>query len=203
MLDQRKLPREETYVTLRSVEEVAQAIETMVVRGAPAIGCAAALGIALAATTSRATGADALRVDVEAASERLARTRPTAVNLFWGLGRMREAFEAALVALRGDVAGVRARLVAAAEAIVAEDVETCRAIGRSGLAGDPGERAPAHALQRGRARDGRLRHRARRRACRVRGRPAAPRVRRRDAPVPAGRAPHRVGAARGRASRSR
>jgi methylthioribose-1-phosphate isomerase len=133
MLDQRKLPREETYVTLRTVEEVAEAIETMVVRGAPAIGCAAALGIALAATTSRATGADALRADVEAASERLAKTRPTAVNLFWGLGRMREEFEAALVAQRGDVAGVQARLVAAAVAIVAEDVEVCRAIGRSGL----------------------------------------------------------------------
>lgn len=133
MLDQRKLPREETYVTLRTVEEVAQAIETMVVRGAPAIGCAAALGMALAATTSHATEADALRADVEAARERLAKTRPTAVNLFWGLGRMREELERALVALRGDVAGVRARLVAAAEAIVAEDVEVCRAIGRSGL----------------------------------------------------------------------
>lgn len=133
MLDQRKLPREETYVTLRSVEEVAQAIETMVVRGAPAIGCAAALGIALAATTSRARDADALQADVESASRRLAGTRPTAVNLFWGLGRMREELERAIAAHRDDLAAVRERIVAAAQEIVAEDVETCRAIGRSGL----------------------------------------------------------------------
>jgi methylthioribose-1-phosphate isomerase len=133
MLDQRKLPREELYVTLPAVEDVAQAIETMVVRGAPAIGCAAALGVALAATTSRATSAVALRRDVETAIERLARTRPTAVNLFWGLGRMREELEEAAGAPGADPAVVRARLVAAAKRIVTEDVEICRAIGRSGL----------------------------------------------------------------------
>lgn len=133
MLDQRKLPREEVYVTLRSVEEVARAIETMVVRGAPAIGCAAALGMALAATTSSARDADALRADVEAASARLAKTRPTAVNLFWGLGRMREEFEQAIAVHRGDVESVRQRLVEAAQAIVVADVATCRAIGRAGL----------------------------------------------------------------------
>ena len=133
MLDQRKLPREEVYVTLPAVEDVAQAIETMVIRGAPAIGCAAALGVALAATTSRATSAVALRRDVETAIERLARTRPTAVNLFWGLGRMREELEEAADAPGADPAVVRARLVAAAKRIVAEDVQICRAIGRSGL----------------------------------------------------------------------
>jgi methylthioribose-1-phosphate isomerase len=133
MLDQRLLPGEEVYVRLRTVEEVARAIETMVVRGAPAIGCAAALGIALAATTSRAADLGGLRRDVEAAAERLARTRPTAVNLFWGLGRMREAFEAASGAPGADPSGVRARLVARANEIVGEDVEVCRAIGRSGL----------------------------------------------------------------------
>ena len=95
MLDQRKLPRQELYVTLRSVEEVAQAIETMVVRGAPAIGCAAALGVALAARASQARTIGALRADVEAAIARLARTRPTAVNLFWALGRIRAELEAA------------------------------------------------------------------------------------------------------------
>jgi methylthioribose-1-phosphate isomerase len=133
MLDQRLLPRQETYLTLRSVEDVARAIETMAVRGAPAIGCAAALGVALAATTSAAGDLPALRRDVEAAVERLAKTRPTAVNLFWGLGRMREELAGAERAPSATVASVRARLVERANAIVAEDVETCRAIGRSGL----------------------------------------------------------------------
>lgn len=133
MLDQRKLPRQEVYVTLRTVEEVAQAIETMVIRGAPAIGCAAALGVALAATTSQATSTGALRSDIETAIERLAKTRPTAVNLFWGLGRMREELETASRAGGADVASVRAHLVAAGNQIVADDVEICRAIGRSGL----------------------------------------------------------------------
>jgi methylthioribose-1-phosphate isomerase len=133
MLDQRKLPRQEIYVTLRSVEEVAQAIETMVVRGAPAIGCAAALGVALAATTSGARDLGALYRDVETAIERLAKTRPTAVNLFWGLRCMREELGAAERAPGASVASVRDNLVAKANAIVAEDVEICRAIGRSGL----------------------------------------------------------------------
>jgi methylthioribose-1-phosphate isomerase len=133
MLDQRKLPREEVYVTLSAVEDVAQAIETMVVRGAPAIGCAAALGVALAATTSQATSMAALRRDVETAIERLARTRPTAVNLFWGLGRMREELDAAAKVPGADPPSVRAQLVAAANRIVEEDVEICRAIGRAGL----------------------------------------------------------------------
>ncbi len=133
MLDQRKLPREEIYVTLRTVEDVALAIETMVIRGAPAIGCAAALGVALAATTSPATSIDALRRDIETASARLAKTRPTAVNLFWGLGRMREQLDTASRAPGADLASVRAHLVAAANRIVEEDVEICRAIGRAGL----------------------------------------------------------------------
>ena len=133
MLDQRKLPREETYVTLTTVEDVALAIETMVIRGAPAIGCAAALGVALAGTTSQATSLDALRRDVETASARLATTRPTAVNLFWGLRRMREELDAASRVPRADLASVRNHLVAAAKRIVEEDVEICRAIGRSGL----------------------------------------------------------------------
>src|SRR5512144_2200788 len=110
MLDQRKLPRQELYVTLRSVEEVAQAIETMVVRGAPAIGCAAALGVALGATTSPARDLPALRRDVETAIERLAKTRPTAVNLFWGLGRMRDELAAAERPPGASVASVRAHL---------------------------------------------------------------------------------------------
>lgn len=80
LLDQTKLPREEVYLELRDLESVARAIETMVVRGAPAIGITAAYGIALAARAG---------LELGAADQRLRRTRPTAVNLFWALDRMR------------------------------------------------------------------------------------------------------------------
>lgn len=114
LLDQRRLPGEEVWVACTSEEEVADAIRRMVVRGAPAIGCAAAYGVALAARR----GADLGR-----AIELLAATRPTAVNLFWALGRMREA-----------AAGGPDALEARAIAIQAEDVAMCRAIGRHGAA---------------------------------------------------------------------
>jgi methylthioribose-1-phosphate isomerase len=132
VLDQRRLPQQERYLTLRSVEEIAEAIETMAVRGAPAIGCAAAMGVARAALTSRVQQLDVLRRELEAACERLACTRPTAANLFWALGRMRETLDAAAREPGADVATVRERLVAAAQRLLEEDVETCRAIGRAG-----------------------------------------------------------------------
>jgi methylthioribose-1-phosphate isomerase len=94
LLDQRRLPSEEVYLTLATVEEVARAIENLAVRGAPAIGCTAAFGIALAAVEADARDPDALREALEAAFERLARTRPTAVNLFASLRRMREVLTA-------------------------------------------------------------------------------------------------------------
>jgi methylthioribose-1-phosphate isomerase len=137
LLDQRLLPSDEVYVRLRTVEEVARAIETLVVRGAPAIGCTAALGVALAAAGSAAADLAALGRDVDAARARLARTRPTAVNLFWALGRMADAFAAACTAPGADPARVRRALVAAAGRLVEEDVATCRAIGRAGLAALP------------------------------------------------------------------
>jgi methylthioribose-1-phosphate isomerase len=139
LLDQRLLPRDEVVVRLRTVEEVARAIETMVVRGAPAIGCTAALGMALAAVRAEGDTA-AVGAAVAAAGERLARTRPTAVNLFWALGRMRAALAAAIQAPAADAASVRAALVAAAQRLVDADVAACRAIGRAGLAAVP-ERA--------------------------------------------------------------
>jgi methylthioribose-1-phosphate isomerase len=121
MLDQRLLPAEERYVSLSSAEEVAIAIETMVVRGAPAIGIAAAYGAVLG-------GGD------EAAIARLGRTRPTAVNLAWALERMRRvAREAASHAPAERLA----RLAAEARAIHREDVAACRAIGRVGAARVP------------------------------------------------------------------
>ncbi len=132
LLDQRRLPGEEIYLDLMEVEDLAQAIESLAVRGAPAIGCAAALGIALAAITSKASDASSLQDDLSRAHERLARTRPTAVNLFWALGRMRETADAAFATPEANVDSVRARIVDAARALVADDVEICRAIGRAG-----------------------------------------------------------------------
>lgn len=131
MLDQRRLPEEEVYLTLCGVEEIAQAIENLTIRGAPAIGCAAAMGIALAAVTSAATGVEALLADLERASERLARTRPTAVNLFWALRRMSEVWKSN--ARADGVDAIRAVLIREAQAIHDEDVQTCRAIGSAGL----------------------------------------------------------------------
>jgi len=133
LLDQRLLPGEERYLTLTSVEDVALAIERLVVRGAPAIACAAALGCALGAARSEAATADALRVEVEAALARLARTRPTAVNLFWAIDRMRSRLDALLAGSGGDPVRVRDGLVAEALEILREDVQTNREIGAHGL----------------------------------------------------------------------
>ncbi len=133
MLDQRRLPAEEIYLVLESVEEVAQAIESLAVRGAPAIGCAAALGVARGAVMSRSADVAGLQQDLGAAIERLARTRPTAVNLFWALDRMRAEIAAAASAPDVRAADVRRRVVAAACALVDEDVAICRALGRAGV----------------------------------------------------------------------
>src|SRR5208337_5525122 len=93
LIDQTKLPTEETYVTCKSYEEVAEAIRTMIVRGAPAIGVAAAMGVALGIRDSEATNYSELQRDFSHISDVLAATRPTAVNLFWGIRRMRTKFE--------------------------------------------------------------------------------------------------------------
>src|SRR5271165_4013131 len=92
-IDQRKLPTEETYVTCTTYEEVAEAIRSMVVRGAPAIGVAAAMGIALGVKQSQAANSDALKPEFARICDTLAGTRPTAVNLFWAIARMRKLFE--------------------------------------------------------------------------------------------------------------
>ncbi len=133
LLDQRRLPGDEVYLTLGSAEEVAQAIENMAVRGAPAIGCAAALGVARAALASRARDLDALRGDVERAAARLAGTRPTAVNLFGALARMRRTCDAACAEPGADPERVRQRLVEVARAMLREDEAACRALGAAGL----------------------------------------------------------------------
>jgi methylthioribose-1-phosphate isomerase len=133
LLDQRELPARELYLTLREVEEVAVAIESLAVRGAPAIGCTAALGIALAALRVEAGSAAELAAALDPAFERLARTRPTAVNLFWALGRMRDELGQAVAAAGSSPQSVRDHLAAAAQRILEEDVDVCRAIGAAGL----------------------------------------------------------------------
>jgi methylthioribose-1-phosphate isomerase len=129
LLDQRRLPAEEVYLECRSWPEVAEAIRTLAVRGAPAIGVTAAFGMALAALASPARDADGLLADLDAARRGLAATRPTAVNLFWALDRMRRVGEAHR-ALPPDA--LRSRLVAEAEAILEEDVLANRRLGAFG-----------------------------------------------------------------------
>jgi methylthioribose-1-phosphate isomerase len=128
MIDQRLLPAEESYVTCRTPEEVAEAIRSMVIRGAPAIGIAGAMGLALAVLRARA---DRLEEEFEAAYRLLASTRPTAVNLFWALDRMK----ATLDALQGASAEDRRhRLVEEAQRILREDIDANRALGEHGAA---------------------------------------------------------------------
>jgi methylthioribose-1-phosphate isomerase len=134
ILDQRELPARECYRTLRSVEEVAEAIESLAVRGAPAIGCAAAMAVALGAATCEATDtAELVRTLEDDAIPRLAATRPTAVNLFWALGRVRAALSELAAAPGATPDTVRRGLVEEAERLLEEDRQTCEAIGRAGL----------------------------------------------------------------------
>src|SRR5579872_7067675 len=131
MIDQRKLPAQEIYVRCRTAAEVARAIKTMVIRGAPAIGVAAAMGIALGVRKSTATGTQKLAAEFYRICELMAATRPTAVNLFWAIERMKRAFAAAAGA-GASVEQIQDRLEREAEAIHDEDVASCRAMGAWG-----------------------------------------------------------------------
>ena len=95
MIDQRKLPAQEVYVRCGTAAEVAKAIRTMVIRGAPAIGVAAAMGIAFGMRRSRATGTRQFATEFQRLCDMMAATRPTAVNLFWAIERMKRVFAAA------------------------------------------------------------------------------------------------------------
>ena len=128
MIDQRRLPAEQVMLRCRDHHEVAEAIREMAIRGAPAIGVAAALGLALGVRRSRAEGA-ALRTEWSDMCAELAATRPTAVNLFWAIERMRRRFEA--LAAAGGTA-LRDALLAEALAIQQEDLEACRRMGDLG-----------------------------------------------------------------------
>jgi methylthioribose-1-phosphate isomerase len=131
MIDQRLLPTEEKYLMLRSYEEVAEAIKKMVVRGAPAIGVSAAMGLALGAKQSVGTSIPDLQYDFDYMCEVMAATRPTAVNLFWAIERMREALRRAK-AQTSDVETAKNLLIEEAQAIFNEDLESNRAMGRFG-----------------------------------------------------------------------
>ena len=128
LIDQRALPEREEIVLCRSVAEIAAAIEDLVVRGAPAVGCTAAYGIAIAARRAVEAGLD-LSGEVASARTRLAATRPTAVNLFWALDRMMARFETVRTA--SPVEAARTLLAEACD-IEHEDAEACRRIGRAG-----------------------------------------------------------------------
>ena len=130
MIDQTKLPAEESYVTCRDYIEVADAIRTMVIRGAPAIGCAAAMGVAIGVLKA---GDDGLDAKVDEICSTLAATRPTAVNLFWALDRMRSLYRAQRE--RGAApAAIRQRLVDEAQLVLQEDIAINRTLGRHGAA---------------------------------------------------------------------
>jgi len=126
MIDQTKLPLREEYVTCRTYEDVAAAIRDMVIRGAPAIGVAAAMGVALGVLHADERDLDA---QVEHICDTLARTRPTAVNLFWALDRMKKVYRS----LRGlPIAEIRERLAREAQQVRLEDIAINQAIGRHG-----------------------------------------------------------------------
>ena len=131
MLDQRRLPGEEIQVTCTDYQGVAKAIREMVIRGAPAIGVAAAMGVAIGVQKSTASSVEALKQEFPAICETLAKTRPTAVDLFWALHRMNDRFEQ-LVKSGADLNAIRRELVEEAKEVHKEKVATDEAIGRFG-----------------------------------------------------------------------
>ncbi len=127
MLDQRLLPAKEVYYEYKRYNDVAEAIEDMVIRGAPAIGIASAMGIALAAKTSQAKNLSELKEELHTVTNRFAATRPTAVNLFWAIDRMKKT-----IADSGTLDELRERLEKEAIAIHVEDVAANKAMGNHG-----------------------------------------------------------------------
>ena len=131
LLDQTKLPTEEVYVTCRTWEEVAEAIRKMIVRGAPAIGVAAAMGIALGTRDADAGHVAELRREFERICDEMGETRPTAVNLFWAIRRMQEKFEQCSEL---PVEKIRQELIAEAQRMYVEDLAANEAMSKHGAA---------------------------------------------------------------------
>ncbi|HYG74944.1 MAG TPA: S-methyl-5-thioribose-1-phosphate isomerase [Planctomycetota bacterium] len=132
-IDQTKLPTEEVYVTSRTYKEVADAIYTMIVRGAPAIGVAAAMGVALGTRDAKASTAAELRPQFEEICNTLAETRPTAVNLFWAIRRMKDKF-ADLEKAGASADEIKRELIDESKRMHAEDIAACITMGKNGAA---------------------------------------------------------------------
>lgn len=134
LLDQTSLPTEYRFKEINSSQAMAQAIRTMVVRGAPAIGVSAAYGLYLGATEIEAVNSrEIFLLKLEEIAQLLRATRPTAVNLFWAISRMMQVAQQT----PGEVATIKERLLLEAQKIQKEDIETCLAIGEHGLAALP------------------------------------------------------------------
>ncbi len=137
-LDQTKLPLEEVYVHTTTYQEVAHVIQTMVVRGAPALGVTGGMGVALGIERSAATTLAALTAEVDTIAETLARTRPTAVNLFWGIERMRSLYRKLAAenpaghSEAEHIAAIKAAVVAEAKRMYDEDIAACKTMGQFG-----------------------------------------------------------------------
>lgn len=133
LIDQTRLPNEYSLVEIHRSDDMAQAIKTMIVRGAPAIGVAAAYGMYLGAREIKTSDKDKFLAQLEEVADLLRSTRPTAVNLFWAIARMlRTAYESI-----GSVEDIKQILLKTAQEINAEDLQTCLAIGKHGLAALP------------------------------------------------------------------
>jgi methylthioribose-1-phosphate isomerase len=137
-IDQTKLPLEESYVLATTYEQVADVIVTMVVRGAPAIGVSAAYGVALGVLRTQAATAPEFAPEFERICARLAGTRPTAVNLFWAIDRMKRLF-ADLLAAGTPLDQIKEKILAEANAMYEEDIAACKAMGAFGAALMPDE----------------------------------------------------------------
>src|SRR5215471_4287007 len=131
MIDQRLLPAQEIYPVFKTYEEVAWAIKEMVIRGAPAIGIAAAMGVALGARDAKTGDGAELDLAFDQICDVIGSTRPTAVNLFWAIDRMRNLY-AVLRSQKAPLDEIRSRLIAEAKRMHDEDVEINRAMGRHG-----------------------------------------------------------------------
>lgn len=128
-IDQTKLPTEEAYVTCKTYEEVADAIRTMIVRGAPAIGVSAAMGVALGVRDSKARDRAELKQDLDRICDVLGSTRPTAVNLFWAIRRMKEKFDAVSAQ---PMLNIQQTLITEAQQMLMEDIAANEAMGKHG-----------------------------------------------------------------------
>jgi methylthioribose-1-phosphate isomerase len=130
-LDQTKLPLEETYVLASDYQQVATVIRDMIVRGAPAIGVSAAMGVAIGIDRSTATTLPALTAEVAVIAKTLAETRPTAVNLFWGIDEIRSLYNE-LAAKNTPISEIKSAVVAKARRMYDEDIAACKQMGAHG-----------------------------------------------------------------------